>query len=184
MSRIIILLLSVLVVFIACEKDTVSEEQESTIDTDTIPSLDFTSLCIPPFQIDTSKVRMYALQDGLPYRPMRNFSCIVRNFFLQIDQIWINGAISPGLSTLTLIVPKDIQPGTYAFQANSPYDARYVPSGMINFTVTAGELLITQHDTINNIIAGGFDFIATNLDSPVLPRIAFEEGCFWACYEE
>ena len=139
-------------------------------------------LCFPPFGIDTSTVQMYMKLNGAFYKPVSNFTCIIPNFILGIDQLWINGSTVTELKVVTLMMPLDVQTGSYALQLNSPYDARYVPSGSINFLVDYGTLHITVHDMVNKHIEGGFEFHATNLDAPTQPFVDVTSGCFWVDY--
>ncbi len=196
MIRFTFLMLLVIVALQACDNEPLIIVEEdpievtdttetSTIDTiDTQDTLDLeTSFCIPPFGVDTSTVLFFTELDGVPYQPMANFVCTIPNFFLDIDQIWVNGSIPPALKVVTLMMPVDISPGEYPIQLNSPYDARYVPSMDNNFSVDNGMLYISKHDTVNHIIEGGFEFNATNLASPVLPSVSFTNGCFWVQYE-
>lgn len=141
-------------------------------------------ICIPPFaQIDTSTVRMQMKIDGIFYKPLSNFDCIMYNFFLNTNQLWINGSTYLGFKVVTLMMPPDIQPGTYPIGLNSLYDARYVPSiNSNNFLPDIGTLVVTVHDVANHHIEGGFSFHATCLDCPTLPSVDITEGCFNADY--
>ncbi|MEO1259469.1 MAG: DUF6252 family protein [Bacteroidota bacterium] len=156
-----------------------AKEEQNTETADVFPTGNF---CIPPLTVDTSTAQLQMTLDNTEYVPLGNFTCVLPNIFLGIDQIWINGSTPPALKVVTLMMPTDIQVGTYNLILNTEYDARYVPSGTNNFLVDSGTLTIVKHDQNNRYIEGGFEFTATNIDSPVLPTVSIEDGCFQATY--
>ncbi|HHB78811.1 MAG TPA: hypothetical protein ENK85_06225 [Saprospiraceae bacterium] len=185
MKRIYIPLTLLLIFFLySCEKqESISIVQEEEIQDTEVNDCTAGLLCIPPFEIDTSCVQMQMLRDSIFYKPTSNFTCIVPHLTLPIDQIWVNGSIAPAQTVVTLLMSDDVEVGSYPILDNSAYDAFYVPTiGADNFVAISGTLNIVEHDTIDRFILGGFDFIAQNLNSPVLPTVEFKDGCFQAYY--
>lgn len=174
------------IIFNACEKQEPLDSILTSVDNNPLEAeggCASSSLCIPPFQVDTNCVQMQMLLDEIAYTPIANYSCVVPNFILGIDQLWINGSIPFANEVVTLLMPLDIQPGTYPILNNTLYDAFYVPTiGADNFSGISGTLTIVEHDLSAKYILGGFEFIAKNLQSPVLPTVEFKEGCFLAHY--
>lgn len=160
------------------------DEEEPTKENELIFSTSSCSpFCLPPFNVDTNCVKMQMLLDGLKYKPIANYSCVVKNFFLGIDQIWVNGSIINAKKVVTIKFPIDVKPGKYDILHNTAYDAFYIPNiDASNFIAISGTLTIDVHDTGTKTVTGGFEFVGENLDSPVLPKIQFTEGCFTAKY--
>lgn len=138
-------------------------------------------LCFPPLQVDTTCVRMVMQLGGTLYRPLANYGCIIPNFFLGINQLWINGSTPGALKVVTLIMPTDISVGEYPLAANTAYDIRYVPSGDFNFFPSMGTITITTHNTADRFIEGGFS-ADVSLLAPPFTNIGIREGCFQAHY--
>ena len=138
--------------------------------------------CLPPLGVDTSCVKMQMLRDQMFYKPQSNWICRIPNIILQINQIWVNGSVNGSLA-VSLIFPDDIEPGQYALLPSSTHTAIFVPTfNADNFVSVSGTLTITIHDKANRYLEGGFEFLAQNLNSAVLPTQDFEEGCFTAHY--
>lgn len=183
-----LIILLLIPLFFTCDNEKLlieADEEETVSPSELLPSDSCitSTICVPPTSIDTCCVSMQMLQDSILYKPVANFSCIMNNFFLNIDQIWINGSIIFSNKVVTLRMPTDITIGTYPLLFNTAYDAFYVPAiGADNFIAISGSLTITLHDIDNKFITGSFHFIAENQQSPVIPKIEFTEGCFAAHY--
>lgn len=175
--RTLYFLLCLFVVLGCVSSDTTEKEQE---DNSSNPKV----FCIPPLTVDTSTVKMQMLLNGSFYKPIFNGFCVVPNFFLGINQLWVNGSAGGALKVVTLKFPPDIKVGTYDLMLNTKYDALFVPSpnADLNFTCDSGKLKITKHDVTNRIIEGTFDFQASCLTCPALNVTTVKEGCFWTHY--
>ena len=103
MSRLLVYLFCAACLFQACDSNEDLEEEAL------IAGNESRNLCLPPITVDTSSVRMYMKLDGGIHRPTANFSCILPNFFLGIDQIWVNGSIPPARKVVTLMMPPEIE---------------------------------------------------------------------------
>ncbi|MBT8233852.1 MAG: hypothetical protein HKO66_15385 [Saprospiraceae bacterium] len=173
---------SIVLIFISCDKE---ETQNIPVDEETESNLlsECEALCIPPFGVDTSCIQMQMKIDDIPYTPTATFACIIPHFSLGINQIWINGLVSPAFRAITLKVPENVEKGSYPIFMNSEYDAFYVPSiNANNFLAIDGRLEIIEHDTISKYILGNFNCIAQDLNTGVQPTVNFTDGCFSAFY--
>lgn len=167
----------------SCEKQEtapVVEVSQENSDCSTLTIVDcFTALS----DADTSCIQMYMLRDSISYTPTHNYACIIPNLILEIDQLWINGSVLPASQVVTILVPKDVEVGTYPLLDNSRYDAFFVPTiNADNFVAISGTLEIIEHDKSEKYIAGAFEFIGQNLNSAVLPTVEFKDGYFRANY--
>ena len=189
MKRFSLFLSIALFTFIGCAKEPIETSSQEVVEEEEnneIPESSVCSpnlFCAPPATVDTSCVQMQMKIDGVPYKPVANYTCIVPNFILGYNQLWINGSLIFANKVVTLRMPPNVQPGEYEISPNTDFDAFYVPTiDADNFIATSGTIRIIEHDTIENYILGGFDFFAENLDSPVLPVREFTKGCFEAYY--
>ncbi len=187
MNQFTLCLFFLVLISIGCIKEQVDiSSPEATEDEDSNENAESSTcspnlICTPPIGVDTNCVQMQTKIDEIPYNPVANFACIIPNLILGYDQLWINGSLIFAKKVVTLRIPTNVQPGEYEIIPNTDFDAFYAPTiDTDNFIATSGVIKIIEHDTMDNYILGGFDFIAENLDSPALPLREFTKGCFEA----
>ena len=133
-----------LIIFIGCSKEQNTNSSPDVIkDEENIESTvcSLSLFCAPPATVDTNCVKMQMKIDDLLYKPVANFACLVHNFLLGYEQLWINGSLILAKKVVTLRMPPNIQPGEYEIIPNTDYDAFYVPAiGADNFIATSGTL--------------------------------------------
>jgi hypothetical protein len=84
-------------------------------------------------------------------------------------QLAINGSALNGSQSISLVMPLDVQPGTYTFDPTGlVYFALYNPTATISRLSTSGTLEILENDPTTKRIRGNFQFQA---DEPLNPAI-------------
>jgi hypothetical protein len=108
---------------------------------------------LPP--ADNSVDTMRAVIDGVSWKAQ---SIIATNFS---PQLVINGSALNGSQSISLIMPLDVRPGSYAIDPTGlVYIAVYIPSVNISRVGSGGTLEILENDAGTQRVRGNFNFVA------------------------
>ena len=81
------------------------------------------------------------------------------------DVIWLIGSKSDGTTSLTLRLPIDARPGTYAFPASDPQtlNAYYTYAASKTYGAKSGKIVVTKHDVAAKTIEGTFEIVCESI---------------------
>lgn len=135
------------------------DNHQKTITAGVFYKLPFATTLPPAGDQDTMK----AVIDGANWKAA---SIIAQSL---APQLAINGSALNGSQSISLIMPLDVQPGTYTFDVTGlTYIAIYMPSATISRVSTSGTLNILENDPTTRRVRGNFQFQA---DEPLNPAI-------------
>ena len=82
-----------------------------------------------------------------------------------------NGIVNANTS-YTISTEDGLMPGTYAIDANTPFDILHSDDNNATFYASySGSVTVTTHDTVNNRIAGNFNCTLTRVNPPATKTV-------------
>jgi len=121
----------------------------------------------------------YAKVDGQEYIDISLFGSLVSVGNTELILISANRSLT---ETIGISLESDISVGTYSFGSFISQSYPTAQYSVSNSTYVAdGEIIITEHDTVNKIISGTFEFEASPIISAT-PNFNITEGAFSVSY--
>jgi hypothetical protein len=109
---------------------------------------------IPPTATSDS---LNAHIDNVPWSAM-----VVTGTIFQ-DQLFVTGTETNGIKSVSVIMPRDVEPGEYEMENFGEYMGLYNPDANTSLGSETGKLTIIEHDKAAKRIRGRFEFVGTEL---------------------